>query len=549
MRYVLLTAGTVAILLLSAGVPAKDIRANRGLTRSTAPATTSAPADPVESPLPRPVLLTDLAGPAPAAPTAPAPTSAPSRPKGPRPTGDPGAPGLASCVTAECHGDVKDFKVLHGPVNVNACDACHKLTDPKKHTYALTRGKTEICTFCHKMDAPLEAVVHKPIKDGDCLPCHNPHGAANGSFLRGATMNDLCKSCHKDVLAGRKMPHGPVAAGACGACHAAHSAPYPKLLSAQGSDLCLNCHTQMKVQMKQARFTHKAVQTDCLSCHEAHASNYPMQTKQPPLELCTSCHDHDNVKKAALESPFKHSVVTQDLACLNCHTAHGGDLAKLMKSQPIQVCMKCHDKKIESGGRTIAAVPEVLDTGTNKHGPVREGNCDGCHTVHGGTVGGLLSEPYPQKFYEAFEPEKYALCFRCHDKQLALMRQTRTVTTFRNGDLNLHYLHVNKPRQGRSCRACHSTHASTNAMHVCQSVPFGNWQMPINFTPTGTGGRCASGCHRELSYDREKPVELKSATQPAATAAPPSARQVIPATGGIAPGTQPAVPTTKESGR
>ena len=183
MRYVLLTAGAVAILLLSAGVPAKDIRANRGLARSTAPATTSAPAmtsapatasapaGQVESPLPRPVLLTDLAGPAPAAPTAPAPTSAPSRPKGPKPTGD--VP-LASCVTAECHGDVKDFKVLHGPVNVNACDACHKLTDPKKHTYALTRGKTEVCTFCHKMDPKPAEVVHKPIKDGDCLPCHNP---------------------------------------------------------------------------------------------------------------------------------------------------------------------------------------------------------------------------------------------------------------------------------------------------------------------------------------------------------------------------------------
>ena len=35
-----------------------------------------------------------------------------------------------TCTTAECHPEVKDYKAVHGPVNVNACDACHKLMDP-----------------------------------------------------------------------------------------------------------------------------------------------------------------------------------------------------------------------------------------------------------------------------------------------------------------------------------------------------------------------------------------------------------------------------------
>src|SRR5436189_5073180 len=43
----------------------------------------------------------------------------------------------ASCVTSECHKDVKDYKVIHGPVNVNACDACHKLEDAKQHKFTL----------------------------------------------------------------------------------------------------------------------------------------------------------------------------------------------------------------------------------------------------------------------------------------------------------------------------------------------------------------------------------------------------------------------------
>jgi len=58
-----------------------------------------------------------------------------------------------TCTTAECHPQVKDYKAVHGPVNVNACDACHKLTDAAKHTYELSRPKNEICTFCHKMDS------------------------------------------------------------------------------------------------------------------------------------------------------------------------------------------------------------------------------------------------------------------------------------------------------------------------------------------------------------------------------------------------------------
>ena len=83
-----------------------------------------------------------------------------------------------------------------------------------------------------------------------------------------------------------------------------------------------------------------------------------------------------------------------------------------------------------------------------------------------------------------------------------LAKETDSLTDFRDGRINLHYLHVNKAKRGRSCRACHDTHASTNPMHVRESVPFGKWQMPISFTPTKTGGTCMAGCHKKLSYDR-----------------------------------------------
>jgi predicted CXXCH cytochrome family protein len=422
---------------------------------------------------------------------------------------------------------VKDYKVLHGPVNVNACDACHTLTNASKHTFAMSRDKTATCTFCHKIKIAGEPVVHKPVLTGDCSPCHNPHGGANKKLLRGQTMVELCLKCHKDVAANKKAVHGPVAAGACGSCHLPHTSPLPKLLAAKGRDLCLGCHTEMKKQMASAKFTHKAVQGDCSQCHDPHASDFVMQTRKPPLELCTTA-CHQKVRAAALEAPQRHSIVTKGQACLNCHTAHGGELANLMKNTPVKACMTCHDKKIELGqGHVVAAVPEVLDPLKIKHGPVRQGNCGGCHAVHGGQYTRLLTAPYPETFYEPFRLETYGLCFTCHNKELCLRKESTTVTAFRNGSRNLHYVHVNKGKQGRTCRACHSTHASTNPVHVRESVPYGNWQLPVNYTATATGGRCASGCHRELAYDRNNPVVLNGDVEAADDTSLPGAAATL----------------------
>lgn len=421
-----------------------------------------------------------------------------------------------SCVTAECHAGVKNFKVLHGPVNVNACDACHKVKSETEHTFELTRNKTETCTFCHKMETPEGNHQHKPFAEGQCLGCHDPHGGTNKKFFRGTTLADMCIRCHQDAIKSKKAVHGPVAAGACDSCHTSHSAKFPKLLAVQGKDLCLSCHAEMKTQLTQVKFVHKALEQDCNKCHDPHSSDFPMQTKSAPEQLCTSCHEHEKVKQAAADAPHKHSVVTDGKACLNCHNAHGGNLAKLMKAQQVDVCMKCHVKpQTAADKRKIPAVAEVLDKSKpSKHGPIRDGDCGGCHNPHGSEQAKLLAKPYPDTFYQAFAIEKYDLCFKCHDKQLVTAEKTPGLTKFRNGETNLHYLHVNKQERGRSCRACHETHASEHDLHVRDTVPYGNWKLPINFKKTETGGSCAPGCHKSFSYDRDNPVTPPEAPEP-----------------------------------
>ena len=463
-----------------------------------------------------------------ATPTAVRLVPASTRPVAPRPTKaiDP-----AGCVTPDCHVSVKNFKVLHGPVNVNSCDACHKLVDDKKHKFAARREKAELCTFCHQPTKPDEKVVHKPVADGDCLGCHNPHGGETKRFVHGKTMADLCNRCHESVVADRKVLHGPVASGTCDSCHASHSSKFPKLVNAQGTDLCYGCHDQMKAQLATAKSKHKALDKGCLECHDAHGSNAVMITKADPLTLCTSCHEHENVKTAVTTAKHKHSIVTKDQACLNCHTAHGGDLTKLMKKEPIKVCMTCHDKPQDAGGgRTVAAVPEVLDPALVKHGPIRDGNCGGCHSVHGSDEAQLLAKPYSAAFYQPYSAEKYGLCFSCHEKSLVESPKSKGLTGFRNGDQNLHFVHVAKSEKGRNCRSCHSTHASNHELHVRDKVQFGKWEMPINFKKAPAGGSCTPGCHKPYDYDREKPVNYKAepatagaAASPATTTAPAAA--------------------------
>ncbi|MCG3180776.1 MAG: hypothetical protein BIFFINMI_03139 [Phycisphaerae bacterium] len=428
-----------------------------------------------------------------------------------------------NCTEGGCHAKEIDYKVLHGPTSIGACDTCHEYTDVATHKFKLKREPTKLCTFCH-VGQEAGKLIHKPVSEGQCLGCHNPHGSSNRQMLRSDNAGQLCATCHGDVTQARKQVHGPVAAGNCVTCHNAHSSNHPHLLVAEGRGLCLGCHKEMDQQLKEVKYLHEPVKGDCLQCHEPHASNQKMHLRKDPLDLCSSC--HANVKDQALKSTHKHTPVTTGDACISCHTPHGSDTAKLMKAPAAKVCLACHDKPIKEDNLTVASVAEIAKPGEFLHGPIRDGNCSGCHNVHGSNESRLLAAPYTSNFYAPFSVEDYELCFTCHSKQMVTTAQTQGLTNFRDGTANLHYVHVNREK-GRTCRACHSTHASDHPLHIRDSVPFGNWELPIHFTPTANGGKCQSGCHKPLEYNRLGAVTIKPpgapATQPDAPPPGPSA--------------------------
>ncbi len=197
----------------------------------------------------------------------------------------------------------------------------------------------------------------------------------------------------------------------------------------------------------------------------------------------------------------RHKPVEQG-GCGACHqrtrlghpSSPGGEFA--LAGGSIQaLCLGCHKK--------LAAY--VLAS-KHRHTPVREGRCTACHTPHGGRFPHLLVTFYPwSSEWETGWMNRgiTPLCWNCHDKQLVLAEQTESLTYFRDGSRNLHFLHVNR-KNGRSCKACHNMHASDQEMHLNRHVPFGTggWRLPITYTKTATGGRCVVGCHRPQDYDR-----------------------------------------------
>ena len=392
----------------------------------------------------------------------------------------------------------------HAPAAEDSCDSCHEPVSEQQHEFRFTEEGAELCTQCH--DEFSGKVQHAPAAEGQCTACHDSHGSATDKLLTSSSIGELCAECHEELTEDLKFVHGPVAAGACTLCHNPHASDHPVLLPGSSTpDLCMKCHTAMQTRMTEKAYKHAPVEDDCVSCHNPHGAGNNMMLNDSPPGLCIEC--HDAIGEVMEDATVTHDALTTGKSCVDCHQAHASDVEHVLLKEPMDLCLSCHDKELESGEGKILNIARTLQENPSHHGPITDKNCSGCHEVHGGKYFRMLLEEFPAGFYTPFEEAKYALCFTCHEPDLVLDEETDELTNFRNGEWNMHYLHVNRAVKGRTCRACHNAHASQRPKHITETVPFGEWQLPVNFKQTAKGGTCQPGCHRAYGYDREKPVE------------------------------------------
>ncbi|MHC4507850.1 MAG: cytochrome c3 family protein [Planctomycetota bacterium] len=375
----------------------------------------------------------------------------------------PGAPATrppekieGGCVSSTCHSATVLGEVIHGPTAQQECEACHLLVDEPSHKFKLPSKEPDLCFECH-----------------DPSPTH-------------------------------EFQHGPVALGVCTVCHNPHGGPEEFMLPATGNSLCFVCHTEMSEYVHSVQIEHDVIgEEGCAACHDPHASDFNGQLKNDMSPLCMEC--HEEVGEIIEKAVVAHEPVTTDSKCANCHEPHGGDVPRLLVDQEVNLCLDCHDEPMETPNGSIINMKAWIENNPEHHGPIREGNCTLCHQPHGSQHFRILAYEFPRKFYSPFSIEVYDLCFQCHEDTLVLDELTTALTDFRNGDKNLHYVHVNQER-GRTCRACHEVHAGTKPKRMKDFVPFGTWMYPVNFELTTEGGKCAPGCHLARGYDRKQAI-------------------------------------------
>lgn len=212
------------------------------------------------------------------------------------------------------------------------------------------------------------------------------------------------------------------------------------------------------------------------------------------------------------ENEFTGEVVHGPVSegqCMKCHAPHSTDNPKGLKADMPALCFGCHDGSMkDDDGKHLPSLKAFFeDSKMVLHTPFANGDCLCCHDPHVSSNYRLLNKDHNTSLYTKYSKEKY-ICFSCHSEKAFTEPRTLTETNFRNGNLNLHYRHVNR-NKGRSCQTCHHHHASKNTALIREQLPFGEHEINITeFIKIENGGKCSPSCHSVAQYDRLEPYRI-----------------------------------------
>ena len=308
---------------------------------------------------------------------------------------------------------------------------------------------------------------------------------------------EKCIDCHGDLMA-EKFVH-PVAVDGCSLCHISTGEEHPKAdvtgfrLSDEYPQLCYNCHDDKNSKDN----VHYPVKDGfCSTCHSPHSSsNVSLIHSDFSENSCLDCHVMEIENKVSGHDPAEKGT------CISCHDPHQSDYPRMIKTTLNDLCLGCHDRVISPNGTEINNIKQTLAEGNTIHDPISTGDCIICHLPHSSDYPRLLIGQYPLQQYTEAKVENFDICFMCHDSEMITADSTEYATNFRNGKLNLHYLHINGPR-GRNCNLCHNAHGAPGKYLIEKTVKYGNWDMPMEAVFNENGGSCATGCHKKLEYSR-----------------------------------------------
>lgn len=285
---------------------------------------------------------------------------------------------LKLCMT--CHGNLGglwDDKYGHPPFIKGFCTNCHN-PHASNNRPLLVEEPRQLCPSCHPIGAELaRAQVHPPFELQDCVSCHSPHASNERVLLRGP-QKAVCLACHPSVAVytNYAVQHPPFGEGECTDCHEPHGAPVKPLLPASEPAFCYQCHAD--IQNSFAKESRHPVGTliNCTSCHQPHASHYSRLLLADRNEMCFTCHPSKRIPYAY--TPHNDVEYTSyPGSCVNCHMAHGSDVAPLLAQEELSLCFTCHPAYEGSANH-----PYFRQTSFSRAGG-RVTCASSCHDPHG----------------------------------------------------------------------------------------------------------------------------------------------------------------------
>lgn len=198
---------------------------------------------------------------------------------------------------------------------------------------------------------------HRPYIDRRCDGCHQrDHG-----FKPSTDPTETCKTCHPSYFQYEPSDwvHGPVALKECAMCHQPHKSEHPGLLTAEQTDVCLNCH-QPELLSEDYHLTAREGQDRCGRCHDPHLAGNRM--------LLVDSRTYANRRVGAFEPVSRHKPFV-DKQCGSCHVV---EEQNRVKDDIDATCRSCHQQIIDA-----AALP-----GSGVHQAVADGKCIHCHNPH-----------------------------------------------------------------------------------------------------------------------------------------------------------------------
>lgn len=274
---------------------------------------------------------------------------------------------------------------------------------------SVAEASVRTCLTCHGSNPKVTAILNSPMAvmgdprtpfaQGGCTTCHGPstnHLAMKAPYpdivFAGPhrssveARNQVCLGCHQgDQMVINWQGSSMQRAGlACTDCHTAHAAKDPVLVRETQPKICFTCHADVRADSY--KYSHHPIREGkvvCSDCHNAMGS--PGDTKNlkefTVNQTCYNCH-------ADKRGPmlWEHQPVRDN--CLNCHTPHGSNEARLMKERMNFLCSTCHSSQANSSGGAFGGAHSIPFGGPGgaffSTALANQRTCVNCHSqVHG----------------------------------------------------------------------------------------------------------------------------------------------------------------------